>query len=155
MTLPVYDTRPAEAPPALIQALGLQTVRNVAYNQETRILLLEIAACDQLLKLKPDFPALLRSHSTINGVLVTAPSEDGKYDYYSRYFWPWSGTDEDPVTGGSQTFLAPYWSERLGKKRMKSFQASARSGFMEVELAAGKVVIRGQAVIVLEGEIIL
>ena len=57
------------------------------------------------------------------------------------------------MTGGSHTFLAKYWSERLGKTRMKSFQASQRSGYMEVELVDGGVLISSQAVIIMEGEI--
>ncbi len=153
MSFPVYETHAAQAPPALLRALGLTSVRNVAYNRETKILLLEVAAPHELANLEPDFPALLRSHDSINGVLVTAPASGDGYDFHSRYFWPWSGTNEDPVTGGSHTFLAKYWSERLGKTRMKSFQASQRSGFMDVELVDRKVLISSQAVIVFQGEI--
>ncbi len=91
MSFPVYETHAAEAPPALLKALGLTSVRNVAYNHETNILLLEIASPHELANLAPDFPALLRSHDSINGVLVTPPSND-VYDFHSRYFWPWSGT---------------------------------------------------------------
>ena len=156
MTFPVYDTHPAEAPPLLLRALGISSVRNVAFNRETKILLLEIATPAELASLSPDFQALLGSEAGTNGVLVTSPSSGGDgYDFHSRYFWPWSGTNEDPVTGGSHTFLAKYWSERLGKTRMRSFQASARSGFMDVELTDGCVVITGQAIIVLEGKISL
>lgn len=150
MDFPAYETRPAEVPPALLQALGVRGVLNVAYNAETRILLLEIGSADELRALDPDFRALLASHDSINGVLVTAAATDG-YDFHSRYFWPWSGTDEDPVTGGTHTFLAGYWSSRVGKRRMRSFQSSQRTGSMEVELVGGTVRILGQAVIVLEG----
>ena len=66
---------------------------------------------------------------------------------------PWSGTNEDPVTGGTHTFLARYWSSRLGKTKMRSFQASKRTGFMEVELKDEKLQILGQAVIVFEGSL--
>ena len=31
------------------------------------------------------------------------------YDFVSRYFAPWVGIDEDPVTGSAHTVLAPYW----------------------------------------------
>ena len=134
MRFPVYDTHPADAPPPLLAALGLSSVRNVALNEETRILLLEIADTTTLANLTPNFPALYASHDSINGVLVTAPSKADEYDFHSRYFWPWSGTDEDPVTGGTHTFLAKYWAQRLGKTTMRSYQASRRSGSMEVEL---------------------
>ncbi len=153
MAFPVYSVQPAEAPPALLAALGLEAVEDVGFNAETGILMLAIRDRRVLAELRPDFPALLRSHDGIQGVLVTAPSGDDGYDFHSRYFWPWSGTDEDPVTGGTHTFLAGYWAERLGKTTMQSFQSSARSGSMEVELRDGHLLIRGRAVIVLEGRI--
>jgi PhzF family phenazine biosynthesis protein len=153
MVFPVYDTQPAEAPPALLAALGIKAIRNAAYNKETRILLLEIASPQDLSALTPDFAALYRSHSSISGVLVTAAASDGEgYDFHSRYFWPWSGSNEDPVTGGTHTFLTKYWSQRLGKTQMRSFQSSQRSGFMDVELVDGHVLISSQAIIVFEGQ---
>lgn len=152
MQFPVYDTAPVSAPAALLRALGLQQVMNSVYNKETNILLLEIARSLELEKLKPDFTALVKSHGSINGVLVTAPSQRPGFDFESRYFWPWSGTDEDPVTGGTHTFLAKYWSKKTGKTKMKSFQCSQRTGFMEVELKSDKqMIIKGSARIVLEG----
>ncbi len=152
MQFPVYDTQPDEAPEALLAALGLDEVITVAYNAETQILLLEISDSQKLARLKPDFQALTKSHQGIHGVLITAEAHD-HYDFHSRYFWPWSGSSEDPVTGGIHTFLAPYWASRLNKKRMKSFQSSARTGFMEVELLDDqKMLIRGSAVITFEGK---
>jgi PhzF family phenazine biosynthesis protein len=153
MVFPVYETRPAEAPPALLAALGIKATWNVVYNDETRILLLEIADPTDLSSLNPDFAALHRSHNSINGVLVTAASGLDGYDFHSRYFWPWSGTNEDPVTGGTHTFLTKYWSQRLGKTKMKSFQSSQRSGFMDVELVDGHLLISSQAIIVFEGRL--
>jgi PhzF family phenazine biosynthesis protein len=153
MEFPIYETRPADAPPALLAALGIEAIKNSVYNEETKILLLEIADPEELANLDPDFATLLRSHNSINGVLVTAPSERDGYDFHSRYFWPWSGTNEDPVTGGSHTFLAKYWASRLGKTKMRSFQSSKRTGFMDVELVDGKTQIKSQAVIVFEGQL--
>jgi PhzF family phenazine biosynthesis protein len=151
MEFPVYETRPADAPPALLAALGVKAIKNSVYNEETKILLLEIGDTEELAGLDPDFVALQRSHNSINGVLVTAPAGTDGYDFHSRYFWPWSGSNEDPVTGGTHGFLAKYWASRLGKTRMKSFQSSKRTGFMDVELVADKLRIQGQAVIVFEG----
>ena len=153
MNFPVYETTPAEVPPALLAALGITTIKNAGYNIETRILLLELASPQEIAGLNPDFAALYRSHDSINGVLVTAASGIDGYDFHSRFFWPWSGSDEDPVTGGTHTFLAKYWSSRLGKTKMKSFQSSKRTGFMDVELIGEKLQIVGQAVIVIEGEL--
>ena len=155
MVFPVYETQPAEAPRPLLDALGLTSVKNAVFNEETRILLLEIADTQILANLVPDFSALYASHDSINGVLVTAPSENDEYDFHSRYFWPWSGTDEDPVTGGTHTFLAKYWAQRLGKTKMRSYQSSKRSGSMHVELESDRLVIRSQAIVVFEGSMVV
>ena len=105
-----------------------------------------------LLNLKPNFEQLKNSHNSINGVLVTSKSNKENYDFESRYFWPWSGTNEDPVTGGTHTFLTKYWSQRLNKTKMKSFQCSQRTGFMEVELISNKkLTIKGKAQLTLKG----
>ena len=40
---------------------------------------------------------------------------DSTYDFKSRYFAPWVGIPEDPVTGSAHTVLAPYWSQILQK----------------------------------------
>lgn len=154
MEFPVYETEPANAPVELQNALGIKKIINAEYNRETKILLLEIESGQILKELKPDFEALYHSHHSINGVLVTARSSNGAFDFESRYFWPWSGTNEDPVTGGTHTFLVRYWSKRLGKSKMKSFQCSERTGFMEVELIGeNKFTIRSTAEIILEGKL--
>jgi len=152
MEFPVYCTNPQEAPKALLNALGIKYIINSEYNKETHILLLEIEDTEELKNLKPDYEALVKSHNNINGVLVTARSQNDEFDFHSRYFWPWSGTNEDPVTGGTHTFLTPYWSKRMGKTQLKSFQSSQRTGFMEVELLSDeKLTIKSQAVIMFRG----
>ncbi len=154
MEFPIYETEPAIAPSELLAALGIKEIANSEYNKETNILLLELKDVQMLKNLNPDFGALYRSHDAINGVLVTALSANDAFDFHSRYFWPWSGTNEDPVTGGTHTFLTKYWSKRLKKTKMKSFQSSARSGYMEVELINdSKMTIKGQAVVVFEGNL--
>ena len=154
MRFPIYDTIPKEAPQALINALGVDTIVNSEFNKETNILLLEIESSEELKNLSPDFERLKRSHNSINGVLVTAPSLKINFDFESRYFWPWSGTNEDPVTGGTHTFLAKYWGKRLNKNKMNSYQCSQRTGFMEVELISDEILtIKSQAQIVLKGEL--
>ena len=151
MEFPVYDTINATAPAAMLSALGLTAVTNTAYSPKSKIILLELADTGLLAGLHPNFDALLASHDSINGVLVTAASADKTFDYHYRYFWPWSGTNEDPVTGGVQTFLAKYWGDKLNKKTMKAFQSSGRTGYMNVALQGGKVLLTGHAVIILEG----
>jgi PhzF family phenazine biosynthesis protein len=153
MEFPVYDTIAATIPPATLAALGLEKVINTVYSPKNKIIVLEIGDSQLLAGLTPDFDALLNSYENINGILVTARSANEEYDFHYRYFWPWAGTNEDPVTGGAQTFLAKYWAEKLNKKEMKAFQSSQRTGTMTVELRDNKVMVFGKAVIVLEGNL--
>lgn len=154
MEFPIYETTPGEVPFEMLKALGLEKVENCEYNAETKILLLEIDSAEVLKNLNPDFAKLKKSHDEINGVLVTALSDKSDYDFESRYFWPWSGTNEDPVTGGTHTFLGKYWGIRLNKTKMISFQCSERTGFMEVELLNDKeMTLTSKAQILLRGEL--
>lgn len=149
---PVYETAPASVPQRLFEALGLKMARNSRYNEETNILMVEIGEAGVLGRLEPDFYALKASHDSINGVLVTAKSRDDQSDYHYRYFWPWSGTNEDAATGGVQTFLAPYWAKKLRKRHLRSFQSSERTGSMQMTVQDDTVIIRSNARIMLEGE---
>lgn len=85
-----------------------------------------------------------------NGVIVSALSDGGKYDFVSRYFAPNLGIKEDPVTGFMHTILTPYWADKTGKTSFKAFQASARTGEMQTELKGNRVILKGNAVMVFE-----
>lgn len=153
LTLPALQCPSTAAPDAVVRALGLRAVEHSAFNAELSILLLELPDTDTLARVAPDYRALEASHDGLMGVVATAAARDGRFDYHLRYFWPWSGTDEDPVTGGVQTFLAGYWARRLRRRRLRAFQASARTGVMELEVGDAEVRVRGEAVIVLEGRL--
>ena len=77
------------------------------------------------------------------------------YDFVSRFFAPSHGIPEDPVTGSAHTGLAPYWAERLGRNELVGYQASARGGVVHVVLAGDRVYLNGQAVTVLDGELLV
>ena len=89
------------------------------------------------------------------GVIATAPGT--RPDFVSRYFAPRAGVNADPVTGSAHCSLAPYWGERLGKRRLTAHQVSKRGGEMICELFDGdegpRVRLIGRAVTYLEGEI--
>lgn len=153
MTFPLSPFEPASLAEEPLRALGITEAVETTYAPESKAYLVEIESTDDLANLRPNFAELEASISGINGIVVTARARD-EYDFHLRYFWPWNGTNEDPVTGGIHRFLAPYWSAKLGKKRMHSFQSSARTGSMVVEITDGKLIIEGQAVIVFEGSIL-
>ena len=155
MEFPIYETIAVTVPESAISALGITALVNSRYSEKNKIILIEIADADLLAQLNPDFNTLVNSCKGINGILVTAVAKDSLYDYHYRYFWPWAGTNEDPVTGGVQTFLAKYWQDKLGKSTMRAFQSSARTGSMGIELKDNKVLVKGEAVIVLAGRLLV
>jgi predicted PhzF superfamily epimerase YddE/YHI9 len=89
----------------------------------------------------------------MRGVIVTSPSVSQEYDFVSRFFAPYVGVNEDPVTGSSHCCLGPYWGGRLGKHEMIGCQVSARGGIVKVRTDKDRVYISGQAVTVLRGEL--
>jgi len=83
--------------------------------------------------------------------IATAPGVD--CDFVSRFFAPNQGIPEDPVTGRAHTTLIPYWSRRLGKKKMFARQISQRGGELWCEDRGERVGIAGRAIRYLEGSI--
>ena len=152
MQFPVYETIGIDVPKSVLDAIGIDKIVETRFCPDRKIILIEINDTDKLANLKPDFLALINSYTGINGVLVTAQSNNSDFDFHCRYFWPWAGTNEDPVTGGVQTFLTKYWAAKLNKNKLKAFQSSLRTGVMNTELLQDKVLIYGEAVSVFEGE---
>jgi len=149
MDFPAKLETPAEAPPQLAEALGAE-LRYVGRNQFDY--LVEVADEAVLRSLRPQHH-LLRE-LPVRGVIATAGGS-GEFDFVSRFFAPGSGVDEDPVTGSAHTALAPFWAKRLGKTEMTGYQASARGGVVKVRVAGPRVLLAGQAVTVLRGELLV
>lgn len=153
MQFPVYETEEIEVPQNMLNALGVNEIVNKRYSPNNKIILIEIEDTKVLADLRPDFIALVNSYHGINGVLVTAQSDGIDFDFHYRYFWPWAGTNEDPVTGAVQTFLTKYWATKLNRNKLNAFQSSLRTGMMNTELCQDKVMICGEAVTVFEGQL--
>ena len=95
-------------------------------------------------------------------LLATAPgggpaAEGGKnnwpYDMVSRFFAPYYGVPEDPVTGSAHCALTPFWAKRLGKKTLLARQASARGGDLVCTDDGARTIIEGRCALYLTGEI--
>jgi PhzF family phenazine biosynthesis protein len=100
---------------------------------------------------RPNFSRLERLHPF--GVCITAPGDHS--DFVSRYFAPSYGIPEDPVTGSTHCSLTPYWSQQLNQAKLHAYQVSARSGELWCEMAGPRVMIKGNAVLYMEGKISL
>jgi PhzF family phenazine biosynthesis protein len=147
MDFPASDNVPAEAPDGLTEALGLMPV----YMGKTKFDYLVEADSEATLRaLDPDHARLRKL--PVRGIIVTARGSD--YDFVSRFFAPGSGIDEDPVTGSAHCALGPYWARILGKTTFRAFQASARGGEVGVRLEGDRAILSGQAVTVLQGDLL-
>lgn len=149
LDFPALPPTPAEAPAGLLAALGL-TPEYVGINAFDYVVVVTSEAAVR--SLQPNF-ALLRTVRA-RGVIVTSPADGTEYDFVSRYFAPAYGIDEDPVTGSAHCCLGPLWQSRLGKDAFLAYQASARGGVVQVRVAGDRVVLGGQAVTVLRGELV-
>ena len=149
LDFPATPAEPIESPPGLSDLLG-SVPKFVGRSRFD--LLLELTDAEELRDLNPDFTGL--SSLPVRGFIVTSKSDLPEYDFLSRFFAPAAGINEDPVTGSAHCALAPFWGERLGKSEMTAFQASARGGVVKVKLAGERVLLRGQAVTVLHGELV-
>jgi PhzF family phenazine biosynthesis protein len=149
LDFPAKPVEPTSAPPGLLEALGV-IPRYVGRNRFDY--LVEVESEEIVRKVVPDHGRLRTVQA--RGVMVTSPGATPEHDFVSRFFAPGSGIDEDPVTGSSHCALGPYWGPRLGKTEMVAYQASARGGTVRVRLAGDRVVLGGQAVTVLRGELV-
>lgn len=137
-----------DPPAGLADALGVSPV----FAGRTKFdYLIEVASDADVREMRPDF-ARLRELS-IRSVIVTSADASGEFDFVSRFFGPGVGIDEDPVTGSAHCCLGPFWSDRLHKREMIAYQASARGGIVKMRVQDGRVHLAGNAVTVFRAEL--
>jgi len=115
-------------------------------------LLVELESEDQVRDLCPDIRGLERF--PVRGVIVTGRSRSHEYDFVSRFFAPRVGINEDPVCGSAHCCLGPYWAEKIGRSALTARQVSCRGGVVKVRVEGPRVILIGQAVTVLRGELV-
>lgn len=147
LDFPARSATPCKAPAGLVRALGVRP-RHVARNVDD--FLVELASERAVRALRPDLAALAKLPA--RGVIVTARAER-RFDFVSRFFGPAVGIPEDPVTGSAHCALGPFWAARLGRTRLRAWQASPRGGAVDVDVAGDRVLLRGRAVTVVRGQL--
>jgi PhzF family phenazine biosynthesis protein len=147
------DPPTAEAPPAgFLSSLGLPSGTEATPLQGRNLWIVPVANEAMVRGTRPDFTAMRSvAAGTALGVAVTAPGDAPEVDFVPRFFAPWVGVDEDPVTGVAHTVLTPYWAGRLGRDELSARQLSARGGELTVRHRGDRVHLIGQAVVVAEG----
>lgn len=146
MRFPNEDVSPEVCPVHITR--GLKT--DIMYCGRNRMDYLVEVGSEQVVKeLEPDLSSIEKADC--RGLIVTAPSDSDDNDFVSRFFAPQSGIPEDPVTGSAHCALGPYWSKKLGKNRLRGYQASRRGGTVYVVVEDSYVILGGYAITVLSG----
>lgn len=150
MDFPQDLPAPAPPPDGLLEALGCPPGTPTLLGKKGWIL--RLGSEEDVRRVEPDFTQLARVEVGPDalGVIVTAPGE-GEADFVSRFFGPWVGVDEDPVTGMAHTLLTPYWAGELGITDMRAEQLSKRGGKLKVRKVGNRVHVMGEAVTVSRG----
>jgi PhzF family phenazine biosynthesis protein len=127
------------------KALGGVDIISIYKNRD---LLIELKNEEVVKNCTPDFSLIKKSGYKI---IITAPGE--KVDFVSRFFAPAAGIDEDPVTGSAHSQLIPFWSNKLNKKNMTALQLSKRGGTIYCEQKGDRVLMAGNCIFYMKGEI--
>ncbi|MEM1060532.1 MAG: PhzF family phenazine biosynthesis protein [Verrucomicrobiota bacterium] len=154
LDFPADPSQPAEPPAALREGLGAAPAN---WRRGREDWMAVFARESEVTALRPDFARLIQAeddHGPVRGLIATAPGDPASgFDFVSRFFAPWSGIPEDPVTGSAHCTLAPYWARKLGKAQLTARQISARGGVLQVEDRGERVLIAGQCVLVARGQL--
>ena len=134
-----------EYPSELLASLGNPEIAGVYSNREY---LVELMNEEAVRRCTPDFSLMKKVDKM---VIITAPGKE--VDFVSRFFAPNAGVDEDPVTGSAHSQLIPFWSNKLGKDIMQAKQLSKRGGDIYCEQKGERVIMGGQCVFYMKGEI--
>ncbi|RWS17289.1 isomerase-like protein [Dinothrombium tinctorium] len=132
------------------------SVKSLLYSEEVQYLIIHLNEnIEYLQNLKPNFDKLqtIETNGIIKAVGVTVDSGEKEIDYFARFFAPWLGVNEDPVTGSLHTILGPYWCELKQKKIVVAKQESKRTGILLCELIDNVVSLRGKCDEFLSGEL--
>lgn len=146
LDFPSRPATPCPMPNGLLNAIGGTNPIGVLTSRDI-MLVYETEA--EVIALQPDFAALAKID--LLGVIATAKGDNS--DFVSRFFAPSAGINEDPVTGSAHCNLIPYWAQKLGKNKLHAYQISARRGELWCEMKEDRVLMSGEAVTYLKGEI--
>ncbi len=147
LDFPVRELYACETNELLVKALGEFEPLEILKSRDYIVVYPDERIISQL---TPDFKALALLDTT--GVICTSSSKN-KYDFVSRCFYPGAGIEEDPVTGSAHCDLIPYWAKKLNKQKLLALQGGIRKGELICELKNDRVLMSGNAVTYLKGEI--
>ncbi|MBA0736445.1 hypothetical protein Gogos_009999 [Gossypium gossypioides] len=154
-TVPATDFNSAEAS-LVSKALNDAPFIDVKRTTPADDIFVVLPSGKSVIEMEPRFDDILKCPG--RGLIVSgAAPPDSEFDFISRFFCPKYGIKEDPVCGSAHCALAPYWSQKLGKLDFVAHAASPRGGIVKIHLDEQnqRVLLRGKAVMVMEGSILV
>ena len=154
MDFPADPPRRTATPEGLAEALGVMPVEVWA----GRYLVAVLADAAAVRAVGPDIRALALIQGEageIGQVIICALADAGDdVDVVDRFFAPGCGVDEDPATGSAHCILGPLYADKLGRPTVRFRQVfPGRGGDIETEMRGDRVLLRGQAVTVIESRL--
>jgi PhzF family phenazine biosynthesis protein len=149
LNFPSRKPKPSDVPQIILDAIQVKPVEVL----KSRDYVLVFETEEIIRRIEPNQSILNQINLDPGGIVITAKGNE--VDFVSRYFTPQASIFEDPVTGSAHCSLIPYWSERLGKESMIALQVSPRVGRLFCKDLGERVLISGNAITYLEGQIVI
>lgn len=146
LDFPTDEVKKVSPPEQLLKALEIEPIE--CYKGKTDFMFV-FASRQEVENVQVD--CSFAGEVNFRGIIVTAKGND--VDFVSRFFAPGAGILEDPVTGSAHTTLTPYWSKKLEKDELFARQLSKRGGELKCRVVGERVLISGQAITYMVGEI--
>lgn len=139
MKFPIRPPVPAPCPQIIIESLSIKPKEI----HKSRDYILVYDSEEDIINIDVDQEKLNTINIDPGGICLTARGKD--CDFVSRFFTPQASIFEDPVTGSAHCSLVPYWSKRLGIKKMHAKQCSKEGGELFCEQTENHIIIGGRA----------
>ncbi|NJC40184.1 PhzF family phenazine biosynthesis protein [Brevundimonas alba] len=154
MDFPADPPRRTGSLAGLAEALGVEPVEVWA----GRYLVAVLTDADAVRSVSPDTAGIagLQGEAGESGqVIVCALAGHGDdVDVVDRFFAPGCGIEEDPATGSAHCILGPLYADKLGRPEVTFRQVfPGRGGDIQTEVRGDRVLLRGQAVTVIESRL--
>eukprot|EP00833_Pecoramyces_ruminatium_P010351 jgi/Orpsp1_1/1184383/evm.model.c7180000089296.1 len=148
MNFPVGKVKPIPLTESIMEASS-HLAKEAYYDGGDMVVI--VSNSEELKKFEPNSELIKKMDGL--GFILTSKSDDERFDFISRCFYPKLNIKEDPVTGRAHTYLTPIWLEKLDKKVLTAKQVSKRGGILTVRQEGDRIYISGHAQLFMEGDI--
>lgn len=145
MDFPSFEMKPCPIDEQIVQALGIKP-KDVYFGADL-VCILENE--EQVRQVIPNLNIIQQ----LEGVCLHITAPGTKYDCVTRTFAPKCNVAEDPVCGRGHCHVIPYWAQKLGKKELTAYQASARGGILHCVFEGKRTILKGKSALYSESEL--